>query len=66
MKHLTFYLANIRKEKGFTTRELAEICGISVRSIERIERGNVSPLLETMCKLAVALDVPVTDLFLYE
>ena len=66
MKQITFHLSTIRKNKKISTRKLAELCGISVRSVERIESGSVRPLFETMCKIADALEVPITELFSYE
>jgi transcriptional regulator with XRE-family HTH domain len=36
-------LSELRKEKGFTQEELVEQCNINVRTIQRIEAGEVTP-----------------------
>jgi len=68
MKKLTFFVSKIRLERKLTTQELANISGVGRRSIERIEgKGDdISPSIRTLCKLADALEVPVTELFSYE
>ncbi|MCL2212743.1 MAG: helix-turn-helix transcriptional regulator [Oscillospiraceae bacterium] len=66
MKQLKFYISKIRKQKGLSAKKLSEKAGISSRVIDRIEAHSVNPRLETMCKLADALEVPITDLFSYE
>ncbi|ARN70308.1 hypothetical protein BST91_00875 [Nonlabens tegetincola] len=40
---LGIYIAQLRKEKGLTQEELVERCNINVRTIQRIEAGEVSP-----------------------
>ena len=49
-------LAKIRKEKGLTQEELVEKCHVSVRTIQRIESGEVTPRLSTVKILLAALD----------
>ena len=66
MKKIKFHLAKIRVQNGLSTRKLAESSNVGLRVIERIQAGTVNPRLETMCKLADALDVTVCDLFTYE
>ena len=51
-----------RKLKGFTQEELAERTQVTVRTIQRIEKGDVNPHLQTVKLLAAALDVDVDDL----
>ena len=45
-----------RKRKKLTQEEIAEMLGISVSFISRIERGNVKVSLETLTKIAAILD----------
>jgi transcriptional regulator with XRE-family HTH domain len=52
-------IRKIRKEKGYTVDELANKMGVSQSLISQIERGQVSPSLETLWKLSHAADVPV-------
>ena len=53
-------IADIVKErrtaKGYTQKELADISNISIRSIQRIENGEVVPRMYTLKTLAECLD----------
>lgn len=46
----------LRKEKGFTQEELVEMCNINVRTIQRIESGEVTPRSYTLKNILKALD----------
>lgn len=52
----------LRKEKGMTQEELAEKTGLSVRTVQRIENGEVDPRSYTLHQIAEALGVDITDL----
>ncbi len=54
-------IRKLRLEKGWTQEELAEMCDLSVRTIQRIERGQ-KPGLETIKSLASVFEVDFTDL----
>lgn len=41
-------VARLRKEKGYTQEELVEKCNINVRTIQRIESGEVTPRVSTL------------------
>ena len=66
MPALKLYVDKVRIEKGISIRALAERAGISKSHVQRIEAGETSPTLEVMCRIAKALDVPITDLFSYK
>lgn len=51
-----------RKLKGYTQEDLANKTQVTVRTIQRIEKGDVNPHLQTVKLLAVALEVEVEDL----
>lgn len=53
----------LRSERQLTQEELAARAEISVDSIRRIERGELSPSLSTMVKLANGLDLRLRTLF---
>lgn len=55
-------IKNIRKEKNITQAKLAKIAGISEISIRKYEAGERFPKLDTVRKIAVALDVTMSDL----
>jgi transcriptional regulator with XRE-family HTH domain len=48
--------------RGESLRILARKSGVHYTTIVRIERGQVSPSLDTLEKLAEALNIQVTDL----
>lgn len=45
----------LRTAKGLTQPELAEAAGVGLATIARVERGDVSPSLETLAAIARAL-----------
>ena len=49
-------ISELRKAKGFTQEELVEKCNISVRTIQRIENGEVTPRSYTIKTILAALD----------
>ena len=51
----------LRLEKGWSQEQLAGISGLSVRTVQRIERGQ-KPSLETLKSLAAAFEIEITDL----
>ncbi|MBN1149569.1 MAG: cupin domain-containing protein [Anaerolineales bacterium] len=53
----------LRMRRGLSLRALAGRCGISANGISLIERGLNSPTVSSLHQLALALDVPITDLF---
>ena len=46
-----------RKEKGLTQKKLGELCGIKEPNIRKYELGKANPKLETILKIAKALDI---------
>jgi uncharacterized Tic20 family protein len=57
-KKITHY----RKLKGITQEVLAEATGLNVRTIQRIEAGEVDPRLYTLKSIADALEVNLEEL----
>src|SRR5690554_8105169 len=49
-------ILELRKAKGLTQEELVERCNINVRTIQRIEAGEVTPRSYTMKSILAALD----------
>ena len=56
-------LRMIREHRGLSQRALAQAAGMSANALSQIERGNVSPSLGTLNRLAAALNVPITAFF---
>lgn len=59
-------IKTLRLKKGITQEELAEKTEISVRTIQRIESGDVDPRAYTLQSIATALDVDFEILNIYE
>jgi len=53
----------LRMAAGASGGELADRCGVSRSMLSRIERGLVSPSVETLHRIASGLDVPVSRFF---
>lgn len=56
-------IQELRKLKGFTQEELVEKCNINVRTIQRIEAGEVSPRLFTIKTILEVLGVDSDSFF---
>lgn len=50
-------LKEIRKQKGMTQAELAQLLNVSVMTVRRLEAGTRTPKLKTIEKIAKALEV---------
>lgn len=56
-------IRELRKERGFSLRVLAEISGLNVNTLSLIENGRTSPSVSTLTQLANALKVPISVFF---
>ena len=50
-------IAELRKEKNLTQKELAKKTGIDQSDISKIETGNANPALSTLKRLAEGMDM---------
>jgi transcriptional regulator with XRE-family HTH domain len=53
----------LRQRRGLSLRTLAELCDLSPNTISLVERGESSPSVSTLHRLATALSVPITAFF---
>lgn len=51
-----------RQQKGYTQKKLGELCGMADSAIRRYESGRANPKIETLVKIANALDCNIIDL----
>lgn len=51
-------IIELRKKKGISQRELAQIAGLSPTYISMVENGKKSPTLKSLEKISNALDIP--------
>ena len=56
-------IRRIRKAKLLSQEVLSEKIGIDPKSLGRIEKGDYYPAIDTLMRLAVALDVSIKDFF---
>ena len=55
-------LKSIRQSRGLTLDELAEMTGVSKPMLGQIERGQSSPTINTLWKIATGLKAPLSSL----
>lgn len=58
-------IQELRKSKRLTQEELAEKIGIGTPNISYFETGRFSPAVETIEKIAKALDVEIYELYMF-
>lgn len=52
----------LRKAAGLTQEQLGERCQMDLSAVSRLERGHRNPRLDTLVRLADALEVPPAKL----
>ncbi len=55
-------IRELREAAALTQEDLAHQAGISTSTLSRTERGAYQPRLDTLNKLAQALEVPIAEL----
>jgi transcriptional regulator with XRE-family HTH domain len=56
-------IRTLRERRAHSLRALAERCNLSINAISLIERGENSPTVSSLHRLATALGVKITDFF---
>ncbi len=56
------HLTTLRKEKGYSIRQLAAASGLEYSQIQRIEKGKVNFAFTTLVALAQGLDTDLKNL----
>ena len=59
-------IKELRKYKGYTQEQFAEMIDISARSLRKIEMGECFPSTSTLEKLVKVLDIDIVDAFTFE
>ena len=65
-ENLARKLKELREMKGLTKGQLSSLADLDMSYIGKIERCQKFPNIKTIAKLALALEVPVRDLFDFE
>ena len=55
-------VASLRLQMGLSQEKFAEICNIHRTYIGTVERGEKSPTLKTIEKIAIGLNIRISDL----
>lgn len=68
LQHEIGYIMDLRireilSRQGKTLKDLSLVSGISQSNLSNYINGNISPTLDTIKKIAVALNVSITELF---
>lgn len=71
MRELDLYrvgekISFIRRQKGYTLKELSEYTGLSVGYLSNLETGKTSPTLDNLNLVALALQTDLIDLIISE
>ena len=56
----------LRKLKGLTQEQVAEVIGVSRQTINAIEKEKFDPSLPTAFKMSKLFDLPIEDFFLFD
>ena len=59
-------LKEIRKEKGYSQTDLAELVGVSRNTISSIETGQFNPTAKLAVILCIALDKKFEEIFYFD
>lgn len=62
-KHVGQTIRSLRKAQGLTQEKLAEKAGLHRTYIGALERGEKSPTVETLARVARALNSTMSDFF---
>jgi transcriptional regulator with XRE-family HTH domain len=63
-KEVGHNIAEARQQAGLTQMQFSERVGMIQQEISRMERGRHTPRLETLVRVARALDVPLAALLI--
>lgn len=55
-------IRHIRQQKGMTQKQVADSCGMADSAIRKYESGSQLPKIETLQRIADALEIPITEL----
>jgi putative transcriptional regulator len=61
--HLATAIYTRRTSLGYTQQQLADVCGIDRKTINRIENGHFSPNLDTLVRIFDILDIKSKSVF---
>ena len=63
---ITIHLRELRKAQGLSQQQLADKAGMSIQSVQSVERGKSLPGAHNLCLFAKALGCTLNDLVTFE
>ncbi|WP_130434876.1 helix-turn-helix transcriptional regulator [Cuneatibacter caecimuris] len=63
---ISYHLAQIMDQKSISERQLANLSGVGKTTINDIVNNRTHPTIDTICMLAIALDIRSEQLYSYE
>jgi transcriptional regulator with XRE-family HTH domain len=63
-KHFGSYIKQLRNQKSWSQSELADILGNNFQNISAMERGEFTPTIYTVQKLADAFEITLTEMII--
>lgn len=62
LKQFGTEIKTVRKSKKITQLQLASLCDIDIRTIQRIEKGEFNPSLRVLIRIANAFEISLSSL----
>jgi transcriptional regulator with XRE-family HTH domain len=62
LKQFGTEIKSVRKAKKITQLQLASLCDIDIRTIQRIEKGEFNPSLRVLIRIANAFEMSLSSL----
>ncbi len=62
LKQFGTEIKTVRKSKKITQLQLASLCDIDIRTIQRIEKGEFNPSLRVLIRIANAFEMSLSSL----
>jgi transcriptional regulator with XRE-family HTH domain len=66
VKRLGANIVALRKDKGINQKRLSDLLDMDDGSLRRIESGRTNPTTTTLLKIAKALHIEMSELFIFE
>ncbi|WP_461459539.1 helix-turn-helix transcriptional regulator [Methanothrix sp.] len=60
------HIKELRARHGLTQEELAHMVGVRRETILFLEKGKYNPSLKLACKIALALQASIDEIFIFE
>ena len=59
-------IRDVRKQKNMSQEDLADVSGLALSQIGRMERGNINATLSSVFSICRAMEIDVAELFYFK